>query len=232
MTLRNEHQKVCETLRRLRNESYSPISTWALFESSNGYPMGAKREKLRQFINQNYEPMGIDHLQKLIFRDTILSLHRMIDIEGKILDLKRQSLTQVSRFLKQKDASAFLVDSARNWHAGSDLQNYNENLVRTLLSEVSPLLSEKSTVKSRNIRSVRSKISKLRNNELAHLLEGGSPQKPSLFEVREGVVLVVVLVKKCSLLFDGVDWDPKDQWHRSLKYAAQFWDRYEKGFNV
>jgi hypothetical protein len=232
MTLADNHQRVCETLRRLRQESYSLISTWALFESSNGYPMGVRREKLRQFINQNYEPVGIDHLQRLIVRDTILTLHRMIDVQGKISDLKRQSLTHVSRFLKQQDASTFLVTSARNWNPGLGLQNYNENLVRTLLSEVSPLLSEKSIIKDRNIGSVRSKISKLRSNELAHLLEGGSPQKPSLFEVREAVVLVVVLVKKCSLLFDGVDWDPKDQWHQSLKYAAQFWDRYEKGFNA
>jgi hypothetical protein len=230
MTLQDEHQKVCETLKRLRNESYSLISTWALFESSNGYPTGGMRERLRQFINQKYEQVGIDHLQRLIVRDVIMTLHRMIDVQGKTSDLRRQSLTQISSFLKRKDAVTFLMTSARNWNPGLGLKNYNENLVRTLLSEVTPLLSEKSITKSRNIGSVRNKISKLRTNELAHLLEGGAPKKPNLFEIREGVVLVTVLVKKCSLLFDGVDWDPKDQWHRSIKDAAQFWDRYEKGF--
>ena len=231
MTLLDEHKKVCETLRRLRNESYSLISTWALFESSNGYPRGFKREGLRRSINQNNEPIGIDHLQKLIVRDTILTLHRMIDVQGKNTDLNRQSLTHVKKFLKQKDASAFLITSARNWNTEFVPKDYNEKLARTLLLELNPLLSEKSITKSRNIGSVRDKISKLRNNELAHLLEGGSPQMPSLFEIREGVVLVVVLVKKCSLLFDNVDWDAKDRWHRSIRDATQFWDRYHKGFS-
>lgn len=231
MTLQNEHQKVCETLKRLRNESYSLISTWALFENSNGYPVGAKREKLRQFINQNYEPIAIDHLQKLIVRDTILTLHRMIDVQGKSSDSKRQSLTHIGAFLKSKDASALLIDSARRWNPGFGLEDYNEKLVGTLLSEVCPLLSEKNTTESRNIGSIRRKISKLRINELAHLLEGDSPKKPSLFEIRDGVVLVVILVKKCSLLIAGVDWDPKDQWHQSLNNASQFWNRYERGFS-
>ena len=227
----DQYLKVCDTLKRLRNEVQSVLANWALFENANGYPTGNRRDKLRQSMNENYESNVFARIRNLIERDTILTLHRMIDHADSGKKSNVQSLARVKQFLDQKDCIELLVSKARKWNAGLGLEAYNEKLVRSLFKEVLPRLRENKGGSIRNVGVIREKITNLRNSELAHSLEGKTTDLPRLFDVRDGVVLTTILVKKCSLLIEGFDWDPKYIWQESLKNAQQFWDRFQEGFD-
>ena len=226
--LSDQYRIVCETLERLRKEAESLLTSWAFFESSNGYPLGCRRNSLRQSIDDFYESVGIIQIQNMCARDSILTLHRMIDKSGDGGKSNRQSLTRVSRFLAAEGSLQLLVDKAKAWNPDFKLEAYNEQLVRTLFAEVEPWLSEGKSI--RGIGPLRETISGFRNSELAHALDLENVRKVRLTEVRRGVTLTTALVKKCSLLVAGYDWDARGVWKHSLSNANQFWDRYEKGF--
>jgi hypothetical protein len=228
--LTTEYQRVCNTLKRLRYEADSVLAIWAIFENSNGYPNGDRRKALRDLVNKNYETVGLDRIQKLVVRDTILSIHRMIDHSDNGRKASVQSLVQVKQFLNQRDCIELLVSKARNWNPGFGLEDYNEKLVRSLYNEVMPRLRENKNI--RNVGTIRKVMADLRNFTLAHALEREVLNQPRLLDIRDGLVLTSVLIMKCSLLIEGTNWDPKYRWKESLKDAQQFWDRFEKGLNV
>ena len=226
--MKTQHSKACATLKRLRSEVENVLNNWALFESLNGFPFGASREELRTSVDQHFESFGIVAIQKLIVRDTILGLHRMIDIPSS----ERQTLAAIRQFICQKDALEFLVKEARQWNPGLGLEDYNEGLVRGIFKQTLPRLSEKPNKKPFNIGTFRHKISNLRNSELAHLLEQRAAAGTALRDIRHGIILVTSLIKKSSLLIAGYDWDCKNVWQHAFENADQFWDRYQKGFSA
>ena len=130
--MRQQHQKVCETLKRLRSEANSAMAGWALFESSNGYPTGSCRKKMRQLVNDKSETWGMTSIQNLAVRDTILAIHRMIDHSDSGKKSNVQSLTQIRQFLRQQDTLEFLVTEAKAWIPEIGFGIGNEELVRKL----------------------------------------------------------------------------------------------------
>jgi hypothetical protein len=225
--LKAQHQKVCDTLKRLRSEADSAMVSWAVFESSNGYPIGTRRTKMRELINGRSDSWALSTVQNLAVRDTILTIHRMIDYSDSGKKSNVQSLTQIRQFLHQKDSLEFLVTEAKAWIPEINFEVQNEEIVRKLYQEVGPRLQETSRYGVRNLGTLRKNFAELRNTVLAHSLEGDVQNKPRLFEIRDG--LVSVLVKKCSLMIAGADWDPKSDWKRFLEKAQSFWDRFENG---
>ena len=226
--MKTQHSKACVTLKRRRTEAEYILNNWALFESLNGFPFGASRDELRASVNHKFESFGIVTIQNLIVRDTILGLHRMIDIPNS----ERQTLATIRQFICQKNALEFLVNEARQWNPGLGLQDYNEGLVREIFKQTLLRLSEKPNKKPFNIGTFRQKISNLRNSELAHLLEQRAAAGTALRDIRHGVILVTSLIKKSSLLVDGYDWDCKNVWQHAFENADQFWDRYQKGYSA
>lgn len=186
---------------------------------------------MRQLVNDKSETWGMTSIQNLAVRDTILAIHRMIDHSDSGKKSNVQSLTQIRQFLRQQDSLEFLVTEAKAWIPEIGFGIGNEELVRKLYGEVVPRLQETSRHNVRNLGTLRKNFAALRNSVLAHSLEGDEPYKPRLFEIRDGVVLTSVLVKKCSLMISGVDWDPKADWKRYLKYAQSFWDSFENGLS-
>jgi hypothetical protein len=155
----------------------------------------------------------------------------MIDLSDSGKKSNVQSLTQIRQFLHQKDSLEFLVAEAKLWIPDTNFKTQNERMVRKLYGEVVPRLRETSRHNVRNLGTLRKNFADLRNSVLAHSLEGNVQKNPRLFEIRDGVVLTAVLVKKCSLMIAGTDWDPKSDWKRFLEKAQSFWDRFENGLS-
>jgi hypothetical protein len=229
--LKQQHSDACKSVERLRTEVRSMLESWALFENSNSYPTMGRRGELLNKVNKNGEAWGIQNIRLLAIRDTVLTIHRLFDSFDNGKNAEVQSLLQLKNFLDQKGSLEFLVSEARNWNPGRGLEDSNESLVQKLHSEVTPRLKLKGSSPIRNIGSIKKTISELRNKTLAHALSGQVENPPKLFDIRDGVVLVCILVRKCSLMIAGTDWDSKLIWRKSLKNANALWNRYESGFH-
>ncbi|TCD12280.1 hypothetical protein [Oricola cellulosilytica] len=218
------------TLKRLRSECGLALASWAFFEVANGYPHGEAQAKLRDAVNAAHEATGFRYLLETCAKDAVLTISRIIDESSGAGKKDRASLKRIYEFVNRPENADALPVLARKWTPGIG-EDRNEELTRTCIERLRIRLSGRQKA-ARNIGHIKAAIDDIRNYHLAHALNADPARLPQIREIRDGIVLSVCATKDASFAIEGLNWDSKGTWQRSLVKAKVFWDRYERGFRA
>jgi hypothetical protein len=213
-----------ENLDWLHKEAIWLLRTWAIFETSNGYPTSSSADELRALINDNYEDHGVKVVRELAARDSVMTAFRILDGDSQ----GRKTLSKTGIFLRRVTESGVLIQQTSKFESShGDFDWLFMNKISTRL--VKRLSEQDSAV--RTLINHRKKLKDFRDSVLAHAMPNRIFAKPNYFDLKDAIVFIVLCIMDALMLIKGTNWDAKHSWKREIIDAKQFWDRYKKGFS-
>ena len=215
-----------ENVNRLHKEAVWLLRTWAIYETSNGYPISSSAEKLYALINSNGEGHGIKVVRELAIRDSVMTVLRILDVDSA----GRNTLSNTGIFLRRVVKSQVLSKLP----AANELKLPHRNFDWVYMDQITTRLTKRLSEQDGSLKSLayhRKKLKGFRDYVLAHSMPNELYDKPNFFNMKDAVVFISVCVVDALMLINGTNWDAKSCWKREVADAKQFWTRYQEGFS-